>query len=171
MPGISGIEARAHGDLVGLQNFIIDHQSVRRLKAGVSLNDSTICCSSEPLLHSLAGPRGGCIFAGFHPLYIDAHIPSGEAIFRASASSMDRIGTRHERLCRRASRIHAGAAKFIPFDNCDASAGTRESRCQGRARLARPDNDCVEVLRRIGQRAASIRILPYLATSSGVLPF
>ena len=66
---------------------------------------------------------------------------------------MDRIGTRHERLCRDASRIHACAAKFMALDNGDGFAGTRKSRRQGRARLARPDNDCVEVLYRSGQRA------------------
>src|SRR5580692_6251278 len=41
-------------DLVGLQNFIVDHHCVRRLKPGLALNDRTICRSSEPFLHSLA---------------------------------------------------------------------------------------------------------------------
>ena len=59
---------------------------------------------------------------------------------------MDRVGTRHECLCRGASRIHACAAKFIAFDNGDGFAGIRKPRCQGRTRLARPDNDCIEVL-------------------------
>jgi hypothetical protein len=59
---------------------------------------------------------------------------------------MHRIGARHERLCRGASRIHACAAKFIAFDNSDGFAGTRKPSRQGWARLARPDNDCVEVL-------------------------
>ena len=170
---MSGTRARAANidiDLVGLQNFIVDHDSVRRLKAGLALNDRTICRSSEPFLHSLARPRGGCIFAGFDPLHIDAHITNGETIFRTSAGNMDRIGTRHERLCRGASRIHACAAKFMAFDNRDGFAGTRKPRCHGRARLARPDNDCVEVLHRSGQRAPSMWILPSLAASSGVLP-
>ena len=83
---------------------------------------------------------------------------------------MDRIGACHQRLCRGASRIHAGAAKFIAFDNGDGFAGSRKPRRQGRARLARPDNDCVEVLHRSGQRAPSMWILPSLAASSGVLP-
>ena len=39
-----------------------------------------------------------------------------------------------------------------------------------RVGLARPDNDCVEMLDRSGQRAPSIWILPSLAASSGVLP-
>jgi hypothetical protein len=83
---------------------------------------------------------------------------------------MDRIGTRHERLCRVASCIHACTAKFIAFDNSDGFASTRKPRCQGRSRLASRDNDCVEVLRRSGQRAPSMWILPSLAASSGVSP-
>src|SRR5262249_10825711 len=92
----------------------------------------------------------GCILAGFDSLHIDAHITNGETIFRTSAGNMDRIGTRHERLGGDAPRIHACAAKFMAFDNSDGFAGTRKPRCQGRARLARPDNDCVEVLHRSG---------------------
>src|SRR5580658_657162 len=44
--------ARAHvdEDLAGFKNFIVDHDSVRRLKAGLTLNDRTICRSSEPFL-------------------------------------------------------------------------------------------------------------------------
>ncbi len=155
-------------DLVGLQNFIVDHHSVRRLKAGMALNDRTICRSSEPLLHSLVGPRGGCILAGFDSLHIDTHITNGETVFRPSAGNMDRIGACHERFCRDASRIHAGAAKFMAFDNSDGLAGTRKPSCKGRSRLARPYNDCVEVLHRSGQRVPSMWILPSSAASSGV---
>ena len=141
-----GTRADVDKDLVGLQNFIVDHDSIRRLKAGLTLNDGTIRHSSKPFFHSLTGCCGGCIFAGFDPLHIDAHITSGETKFRTSAGKVDRIGTRHERLCRGASRVHACAAKFIALDNSDGFAGTRKPRRHGRARLARADNDCVEML-------------------------
>jgi hypothetical protein len=59
-------------DLVGLQNFIVDHNSVRRLKAGLALYDGTTRRSSQPLLYSLARPCGGCILAGFDSLHVDA---------------------------------------------------------------------------------------------------
>ena len=135
-------------DLVGLQNFIVDHDSVRRLKAGMALDDRAIFHSSEPIPPLPCLTSGDFILAGFDSLHIDAHISSGETIFRSSASNMDRIGTRHERLCRDASRIHAGAAKFMAFDDGDGLAGSRKPRRQGRACLARADNDCVEVLHR-----------------------
>ena len=59
---------------------------------------------------------------------------------------MDRIGTRHQRLCRSASCIHAGSAKFIALDNGDRFARICKPRCQRRSRLARPDNDGVEMI-------------------------
>ena len=99
--------------------------------------------SSTPLLER----PGNCILACFDTFHIDAHIAvGGKAIFRAAASNMDRVRTGNHRLCRNASRIHAGAAKFVTFDDGDCLARTRKSRCQGRACLARPDDDCVEVL-------------------------
>src|ERR1700691_2392151 len=105
--GNTGPAANIDVDLVGFENFIVDYDGVRRLKAGLALYDRTIFRSPELFLHSLVRPRGGCILAGFDSLYIDAHITNGETIFRTSAGYMDRIGTRHERLGRDASRIHA----------------------------------------------------------------
>src|SRR6516165_6720143 len=96
--GNAGPPANIDVDLVGLQNFIVDHDSVRRLKAGLTLNDGTICRSTEPLLDSHARPRGDCILASFDSLCIDAHFTDGETIFSTSAGNMNRIGTRHERL-------------------------------------------------------------------------
>ena len=133
-------------DFVGLQNFIVDHDGIRRLEAGVALNDRTIFRSSQPFLHSLAGSPGDCILARFDALYVDAHITSGETVFRPSAGNMDRIGTRHERLCRRASGIDTCAAKFIAFDNSDSFTGACKPCCHRRPRLAGADNDCVEML-------------------------
>ena len=93
-----------------------------------------------------------------------------ETIFRSSTGNMDRVSTRHERLCRGATCIHACAAKFMTFDNGLGFAGTRKPRRQARARPARPNNDYVKVLRRSGQRVPSTWILPCLAASSGVSP-
>ncbi len=58
----------------------------------------------------------------------------------------------------------------MAFDNSDGFAILRKPRCQGRARLAGPDNDRVEMLVGNGQRAPSMWSLPSLAASSGVLP-
>jgi hypothetical protein len=52
--GNRGPPASIDIELVGLQNFVVDRYSVRRLKAGMALDDRTICRSSESFLHSLA---------------------------------------------------------------------------------------------------------------------
>jgi len=83
---------------------------------------------------------------------------------------MDRVGTRHQCLGRGASRIHAGAPKFMAFDNSDSFAAARKPCRQGRPRLAHPNNDCVEVLRGSGHLVPSMWTLPSFAASSGVLP-
>ena len=163
--GNGGPPANIDINPVGLQDFIVDHDGVRRLKACMALNDRTICRSPEPLLHSLVRPRRDCILSGFDSPHIDAHITNGETIFRTSAGNMYRVGTRHERLCGDAPRVHACAAKFVAFDNRDGFAGTCKPRCQGRARLARPDNDCVEVLHCRGQCAPSMWLVPSLTAS------
>ena len=173
MPGISGTD-RASTDvdinLVGLQDFIVHHDSVRRLKAGVALNDGTVLQSSQPLLYALVRPSGHCILARFDAFHINAHITvDGETVFIASASNMGRVGAGNHRLCRNASRIHTGAAELVAFDDRDRFARIGKPRRQGRACLARPDDDGVEVLH--AASAPSIWSLPSLAASSGVLPF
>ena len=60
---------------------------------------------------------------------------------------MDRVRAGNHRLCRDAARIHAGAAKLVTFDNGDCLACGRKPRRQGRACLARPDDDGVEMPR------------------------
>src|SRR5580692_4773448 len=112
--------------LVGFENFIIDDDSICRLKAGVPLNDGAVRHSSEPFFHSLTGGGGGCILAGFDSRHIDAQIANGETVFRTSTGNVDRISTRDERLCRCASCIYACAAKFIALDYGDILAGACE---------------------------------------------
>ena len=46
--GNRGPPANIDIDLVGLQNFIVNHDSVGRLKAGMALDDRTIFKSSQP---------------------------------------------------------------------------------------------------------------------------
>jgi hypothetical protein len=58
----------------------------------------------------------------------------------------------------------------MAFDNRDGFAGTRKSRRERRAGLARPDDDCVEVPRCGSQRAPSMWILAFLTASSEVSP-
>ena len=60
---------------------------------------------------------------------------------------MGRVGAGNHRLGRDAARVHTSAAKLVTFDDGDAPACVRKSRSQGRACLARPDDDCVEVPR------------------------
>ena len=157
-------------NLVGLQNFIVDHHSVRRLKAGVALNDRAVLQSSQPLLYALVRPPGHCILARFDAFHINAHITvDAETVFGASAGNMGRVGAGDHRLCRDASRVHTGAAELVAFDDRDCFARVRKPRRQGRACLARPDDDGVEVLH--AASAPSICSLPSRAASSGVLPF
>ena len=165
-----GAPTNVDENFVGLQDFIVDHDRVRRLKASMTLNDRAIGHSAQPVFHSLVGPRGCFIFAGFDSLDIDAHIAGVETVFRAPAGNADRIGTRDERLRWDASRIHARAAEFMAFDNRHGLSGGRKPSRQRRARLARADNDCVEVLHRRGQAGPSMWVLAFLAASSGVLP-
>ena len=82
---------------------------------------------------------------------------------------MGRVRAGDHRLGRDASRVHTGAAKLVAFDDGDRLARGRKPRRQGRACLARPDDDGVEVLH--AASAPSIWSLPSLAASSGVLPF
>jgi hypothetical protein len=82
---------------------------------------------------------------------------------------VSRVGTGNHRLRWDASRIHTGAAELVTFDNCYGFARVGKSRRQGRACLARPDDDGVEVPH--AASAPSMWSLPSLAASSGVLPF
>ena len=137
-------------DLVGLQNFIVDHNQCSTTQSGLGpespYNFSFLV--AIPLLPCLTSPEAASLRALIR--FISTRTsPVAETIFRASAGNMDRIGARHQRLCRNASRIHAGAAKLMAFDNRDGFSGTRKPRRQRRARLARPDDDCVEVLHRL----------------------
>ena len=79
-------------DFVGLKDFIIHHDSVRRLKAGVTLKDSTILQSSQPLLYAVVRTSGHCILTRFDAIRINAHITvDGETVFTASASNMESV--------------------------------------------------------------------------------
>ena len=64
----------------------------------------------------------------------------------ASAGDMGRVRAGNHRLGRNAARIHTGTAKLVTFDDGNGLARSRKPRSQGRACLARPDDDCVEVL-------------------------
>ena len=57
----------------------------------------------------------------------------------------------------------------MALNNSDGHAGGRKPRRQGRACLARPDDDDVEVLH--AASAPSMWSLASLAASSGILPF
>jgi hypothetical protein len=146
--GDSSASTNVDKNLVGLQDFIVDYDRVGRLKAGMALKDRTILKSSQPFLYALVRPSGNCILACFHPFHIDAHIAGDKTIFRSSASNMRRVRAGHKRLCRYAPRIHACAAKLVAFNDGDCHARGRKPRRQGRACLARPDDDCVEVPQR-----------------------
>jgi hypothetical protein len=61
------------------------------------------------------------------------------------------------------------AAKLVAFDDGNCFARRRKTRSQGRACLARPDDDCLEALH-CTQRAPSMWSLPSFAASSGVFP-
>src|SRR5262249_29489031 len=107
--------------------------------------------------------------ARFYTLHINSHVACGETIFVASPSYMGSICACNHRLCGDTSRVHAGPAKFVAFDDSDRLSPSRKPRRQGRACLAGPDDDCVEVLH--AASAPSILSLPSWAASSGVLPF
>ena len=143
-----GAPADVDENFVGLQDFIIDHDSAGRLKAGMALDDRTMFKSSQPFLYALVRPSGNFILACFNTLHIDAHIAiDTKTIFGASARNMGRIRAGNERLCRNTSRIHTCAAKLVAFNNRDRHARVRKPRSQRRACLAGPDDDGVEIPR------------------------
>src|SRR2546428_10053786 len=87
-------------DFVGLQDFIIDHDSAGRLKAGMALGDRTIFQSSQPFLYAPVRAPGNFILACFNTLHIDADIAiDNKTIFGTSASNMGRVRAGNERLC------------------------------------------------------------------------
>jgi len=81
---------------------------------------------------------------------------------------MGRVSAGNHRLRGNASRIHTRTAELVAFDDGDCLARSRKSRRQGRACLARPDDDCVEVLHAASTR--STLSLPSFAASSGLFP-
>src|SRR5258705_7036412 len=116
----------------------------------MALNDAAILESSQPFLDAAIGPHGYFILAGFHALHIHADITlhiavHSKTVFGAPTSHVDRVGTGIHRLGRRTSRIHTGAAKLAAFNDGDGHTGGRKPRRQGRAGLARPDDDGVVV--------------------------
>src|SRR5436190_4898342 len=134
----------------------------------MALDDRTIFQSSQPFLYSFVRAAGNGIFAGFHTFHIHAHIAiDAEPVFRAAASDVGRVRASNHRLGRDAACVHTGPAKLVAFDDSDWLARVRKSRRQGRACLARPDDDCVEPLH-CSQRAPSMLNLPFFAASSGV---
>src|SRR5438034_10785057 len=114
--GNSGAATNVDENLVGLQDFVVDHDSAGRLKAGVALDDRAILKSAQPFLYAPVGASGNFILACFNALHIDAHIAiDNETILGASAGNMGRVRAGYERLCRYASGIHAGTAKLVAF--------------------------------------------------------
>src|SRR5258708_27867901 len=111
----------------------------------MALNDRAILESSQPFLYALVRPSGNCILTCFHTFHIDADITGDETIIVASAGNMGGVGAGYERLRWDASCIHTGATKLVTFDDGDCLACGRKPRPHGRACLAPPDDDCVEV--------------------------
>src|SRR5438270_7685818 len=145
--GNIGTPADVDENVVGFKNFIVDHDSAGRLKAGMALDDRAVSQSSQPFLYASVRPSGNRILACFHTLHIDAHIAGdSKTIFGASMGNVGCIRAGNHRLCRDAARVHTGAAKLVTFDDGDCLARTGEPRRQGRACLARPDDDGVEML-------------------------
>src|SRR6266536_5984808 len=145
--GNRGASTDVDENLVGLEDFIVDPYSVGRLKAGMALDYGTIFKSSQPFLYALVRPSGNFILTCFNTLHVHAHIAVDiKTIFRTSAGDMGRVRAGHKCHGRDASRVHACAAKLVPFDNGDPHACCRKPRRQRRACLARPDDDCIVVV-------------------------
>src|SRR5947207_13057985 len=90
--GNSGAPTDIDEDVVGLQDFIVDHDTAGRLKAGMALEDRAILKSSQPFLYAPVRPPGNFILACFNTLHIDADIAiDHKTIFGAAASNMGRV--------------------------------------------------------------------------------
>src|SRR5215469_6714670 len=136
----------------------------------MALKDRTGFQYSQPLLYAAVRPSGNSVLARFHTLHIDAHITGSKTVLLAATGDMGRVCAGHQRLGRDTSGIHAGATEFVAFHDGDLHARTRKPRRQRRARLARPNDDCVVVIHCGGKRELSRRILATLAAPSGVFP-
>ena len=82
---------------------------------------------------------------------------------------MGGVGAGDHRLRWDATRIHTGAAELLTFDNGYRFARAGKSCRQGRACLARPNDDGLEALH--AASAPSMLSFASFAASSGVLPF
>src|SRR4030095_16521933 len=133
-------------NVVGLQNFIIDRHSIRRLEAGMALDYGAIFRSTQQFLYSFVRPPGDRILTSFYALHIHAHILGDKTIFSTAACNVGSISAGNQRFSRDASCVYTGAAKLVTFDNGDGLAHGSKPRSQRRAGLARPDDDGVEVL-------------------------
>src|SRR5215472_1136381 len=110
----SGASPDVNINVVGFEDFIIDHDSVRRLKAGMTSDDLASLESSQPFFYALVRPFGDCILSCFDAFRIDTHIAAeAEPVFTTSASNVGRVGARNECLGRDASRVHASTAKLV----------------------------------------------------------
>ena len=86
--GNRGAPTHVDEDFVGFQDFIVDHDSAGRLKAGMALDDRAIFKSSQPFLDAPVRPSGNFILACLDTFHIDAHIAiDDKTIFGASAST------------------------------------------------------------------------------------
>src|SRR5262249_49343181 len=150
-------------NLAGFENLTTNSNTIRRLKAGMALNDRTILQSSQPFFDSFVRASRDRILARFYTLHINSHVAGGEPVSAAAPGYMGALGACNHRLCGDTARVHAVPAKFVAFDDSDRLSPSRKPRRQGRACLAGPDDDCVEVLH--AASAPSILSLPSWAAS------
>src|SRR6266481_2663783 len=103
--GNRGAPANVDENFLGLQDFIVDHDSPGRMKSGMALDHRTVFQSSQPFLYSPVRPSGNFILACLNTFHVDADIAiDNKTIFGTSARNMGRVGAGNERLCWYTSR-------------------------------------------------------------------
>jgi len=125
----------------------LDGQRSRPCKAPVSLEDREIVRTAQPFLDARAGAADHLVLARLHTRHVDADVAADHhAVLRRRARDMRGPRARDISLGRRATDVHAGAAKKMPLDDGRALAAFREPHGKRRTALPRTDHDCVEVL-------------------------
>lgn len=143
--GHHGAAADVKEDAVGVQHVVTDPHGVRIGEYRVPADDGAAVHALEPVFDTLAVVEHDLVLAGLDFRHVHADLAGADAVVGAAARQVRGMRGGHQRLGRDAPGVDARAADQFAFDDRDALPGFRQPPRQRRARLARTDDDRVEM--------------------------
>ena len=133
-------------DLFGGQDIVADLDLACRLEAGVPAVDRAVGRVPHQLLKAVALVAHDGVLPRLDPLHVDADVAAEhDTELGGPARQVSGVGAGHQGLGRRAAGVDAGAAEQLALGDRDLHPGPGQPDGEDRPRLARPDDDGVEV--------------------------